>query len=231
MLYVGIAPKKPYADGRPSRTTIQQRVRYHYAGNAEGSTLRLTLGCLLADELGIELRRVGSGTRRTFSDGERKLSEWMGSNAFVCWTEDPEPWLLEEDLIAQFDLPLNLDQNKRNTFHPAALSRSVGGEAASGRASRVAKVVLGSSRSCATLSDDDHAAPVGAGKRALSAADAMTLALAATSFRSGGAIARTIASVSEPARRMQPLRRRSVRGDPDSTVTKAAIAFAQQRSS
>jgi hypothetical protein len=117
MLYAGIAPNKPYADGRRSRTTIQQRVRYHHTGNAEGSTLRLTLGCLLAEELGIELRRVGSGTRRTFSDGERKLSEWMGSNAFVCWTQDPEPWLLEADLIAQFDLPLNLDQNKR-TFHP-----------------------------------------------------------------------------------------------------------------
>jgi hypothetical protein len=27
-------------------------------GNAEGSTLRLTLGCLLSEQLGIELRRV-----------------------------------------------------------------------------------------------------------------------------------------------------------------------------
>jgi hypothetical protein len=26
--------------------------RYHFAGNAEGSTLRLTLGCLLTDHLG-----------------------------------------------------------------------------------------------------------------------------------------------------------------------------------
>ena len=49
MLYVGIAPKKPYADGRRSKTTLHQRVRYHYTGNAEGSTLRLTLGCLLSD--------------------------------------------------------------------------------------------------------------------------------------------------------------------------------------
>jgi hypothetical protein len=44
MLYVGIAPKKPYADGRRSKTTIRERVRYHYTGNAEGSTLRLMLG-------------------------------------------------------------------------------------------------------------------------------------------------------------------------------------------
>ena len=118
LLYVGIAPKKPYADGRRSKSTLRQRVRYHYRGNAEGSTLRLTLGCLLAESLGIELRRVGSGTRRTFSRGEKTLSEWMSANAFVCWVKVREPWLLEEELISRYDVPLNLDQNRRNAFHP-----------------------------------------------------------------------------------------------------------------
>jgi hypothetical protein len=118
MLYVGIAPKQPYADGRRSKTTLHQRVRHHYTGSAEGSTLRLTLGCLLSAELAIELRRVGSGTRRTFSDGERALSRWIAANAFVCWTVHAEPWKLEEELISRYDLPLNLDQNKHNAFHP-----------------------------------------------------------------------------------------------------------------
>lgn len=36
MLYVGMAPKKSYVDGRCSETTLHQRVRYHYTGNAEG---------------------------------------------------------------------------------------------------------------------------------------------------------------------------------------------------
>jgi len=118
MLYAGIAPKRPYADSRRSKTTLHQRVRSHYTGNAEGSTLRLTLGCLLSTDLGIELRRVGSGKRRTFSTGEQLLSRWMAANAFVCWIEDPEPWAPEEALIVRYDLPLNLDQNKRNAFHP-----------------------------------------------------------------------------------------------------------------
>jgi len=118
LLYVGIAPRPPYKDGRRSRSTLHQRIRYHYRGNAAGSTLRLTLGCLLTETLGIELRRVGSGARRTFSDGERLLSDWMSQNAFVCWLEHPQPWLLEASMIEQYDLPLNLDQNKRNEFHP-----------------------------------------------------------------------------------------------------------------
>ena len=61
LLYVGISPKASPSNGAPaSRQTIQSRIRYHYRGNAEGSTLRLTLGVLLAADLGIELRRVGS---------------------------------------------------------------------------------------------------------------------------------------------------------------------------
>ncbi len=60
LLYLGISPRAPWSNGSgSSRQTLQSRLRYHMRGNAEGSTLRLTLGCLLADELGIELRRVG----------------------------------------------------------------------------------------------------------------------------------------------------------------------------
>jgi hypothetical protein len=42
----------------------------------------------------------------------------MADNAFVCWTIEPEPWVLEERLILRYDVPLNLDQNRRNAFHP-----------------------------------------------------------------------------------------------------------------
>jgi hypothetical protein len=118
LLYVGISPKRPPTSGRPpSSQTVRSRVKYHYRGNAEGSTLRLTLGVLLGDRLGIELRRVGSGTRRTFSSGEMLLSAWMAEHAWVSVVEDPEPWLIEDHLIRTLDLPLNLDQNRHHVFH------------------------------------------------------------------------------------------------------------------
>ena len=106
----------------PSRQTLRHRIRYHYRGNTEGSTLRLTLGCILAEQLGIDLRRVGSGKRMTFGRGEALLSEWMAENALVTWQCCEQPWLREEQLISEVCLPLNLDQNGRNGFH-AALSR------------------------------------------------------------------------------------------------------------
>jgi hypothetical protein len=92
-------------------------VKYHYTGNGEGSTLRKTLGCLLADELGIQLRRVGSGNRMTFVEGEQALSAWMAENACVSWVVRDRPWELEDELIAALDLPLNLQGNSHNRFN------------------------------------------------------------------------------------------------------------------
>jgi hypothetical protein len=118
LLYVGISPKKPPLRGKPSKQNLAKRVRYHMKGNAEGSTLRLTLGCLLSDSLGIELRRVGRGKRLTFHSGEAALSEWLERNAYVVWVVHPEPWVPEDHLIHTLSLPLNLDHNEAHPFHP-----------------------------------------------------------------------------------------------------------------
>jgi hypothetical protein len=56
--------------------------------------LRKTLGCLLAGELRIQLRRVGSGKRMTFVEGEQALSAWMAENAYVSWIVRRRPWEL-----------------------------------------------------------------------------------------------------------------------------------------
>lgn len=63
LLYVGISPDKK---GKPnSRANLRTRIKMHYSGNAEGSTLRRTLGVLLSTESNYPLRRVGSGKRTT----------------------------------------------------------------------------------------------------------------------------------------------------------------------
>lgn len=118
LLYIGISPKEPPRNGKPpSMQNLRTRIRYHYCGNAAGSTLRLTLGCLLTNELGVQLRRVGSGGRFTFSTGETAISDWMAEHARVSWFVDTEPWLIESKLISELVLPLNLDQNKHSGFH------------------------------------------------------------------------------------------------------------------
>jgi hypothetical protein len=118
LLYVGISPRRPPDNGTPpSRQSLRSRIRYHFRGNAAGSTLRLTLGCLLRAELETELLRVGSGERYTFADKEGALSAWMDRSALVVWTPSSAPWDLEEELIKSISLPLNLDRNRQHAFH------------------------------------------------------------------------------------------------------------------
>ena len=112
LLYVGISPKN-----ERSRQHLRKRVAHHLKGNAEGSTLRLTLGTLLAPISDYPLRRVGSGKRMTFThQGEQWLDAWLDENALVCWTEHPEPWLLEHELLATYSLPLNIQDNRSHPF-------------------------------------------------------------------------------------------------------------------
>jgi GIY-YIG catalytic domain-containing protein len=115
LLYVGIAPSRPFGNNRlPSTSTLRSRIRSHYAGNAEGSTLRLTLGSLLKVELG--LSHDPDRKTKSFGEGELKLSEWMDRNADVTWVEHREPWSIEPQVIASLNLPLNLAHNRNHAF-------------------------------------------------------------------------------------------------------------------
>lgn len=116
LLYVGISPDKK---GKPkSKANLKTRIKTHFSGNAEGSTLRRTLGILLAAESNFPLRRVGSGTRTTFThSGEQWLDQWMERNAKVHWVTHDEPWILEERLINGITLPLNI-QGNTHSFKP-----------------------------------------------------------------------------------------------------------------
>lgn len=111
LLYVGISPDKR---GKPnSRANLKTRIKTHYSGNAEGSTLRRTLGVLLSEESNFPLRRVGSGKRTTFTHtGEQWLDNWMAENAKVHWLPHDEPWVIEESLMSSYSLPLNIQGNK-----------------------------------------------------------------------------------------------------------------------
>jgi hypothetical protein len=115
LLYIGISPDRA---GKPdSSQTLRSRIRHHYTSNAEGSTLRRTLGVLLEHKSGFPLRRVGSGKRITLTHaGEQWLDRWMDENAFVTWIEHPEPWTVERRLLGELSCPLNVAGNGDHLF-------------------------------------------------------------------------------------------------------------------
>jgi hypothetical protein len=112
LLYVGISPKNETSKGN-----LRKRITFHYRGNAEGSTLRQTLGVLLTDKSDYPLRRVGSGKRLTFTHlGEQWLDAWMEENAFVSWVPHPSPWQIEREIFESVSLPLNIQDNQHHPF-------------------------------------------------------------------------------------------------------------------
>jgi len=114
LLYVGISPRN-----EDSGENLKKRIRTHYKDDAEFSTLRRSLGCLLREQLDIRLQSIGiSGQIIHFADGEETLSEWMQKNAFVTWVMQEEPWTFEKQIIKQLNLPLNLKRNEDHPFHP-----------------------------------------------------------------------------------------------------------------
>jgi hypothetical protein len=118
LLYFGIAPKSETSDATLKSRIIDQ----HFDGDAEGSTLRFSLGCLLATRLGIELRLHGSSKRFASSGtlgGEQRLSQWISENAFVSFATVDKPWEIEDEVIGKphvISLPLNIKGNSKHPF-------------------------------------------------------------------------------------------------------------------
>lgn len=108
LLYVGIAPRKPSSAGAGSASRLRNRLTTHAAKDASRSTLRLTLGALLADELDLSLR-INENRINWGPEGESKLTRWMEQHAAMSWLVDDEPWLLEHELINEVPLALNID--------------------------------------------------------------------------------------------------------------------------
>lgn len=113
LMYLGVAGRAaaPADEGR-GEGTLWHQTQVDLHGDAGKSALRLALGCLMADQLGITLRRAGSGQRLTFTrDGERRLSEWIARHGRVGWMSHPDPQTIAPDIRRRLSLPLNLDGN------------------------------------------------------------------------------------------------------------------------
>jgi len=116
LLYIGIAPS--LIRGEPSRQNLRRRLRLHYFGNIQGSTLRKSLACLLKDKLSLEFREgVDSRRPKLTRDSRHRLTKWLDKNALISWTTEDEPWLYEVELILKFKTPLNLDCNMHHPFY------------------------------------------------------------------------------------------------------------------
>lgn len=136
LLYVGIAPKKPSSKGKESASRLRSRIRSHCKGDASRSTLRLTLGVLLAEELNLSLG-IHKGRLNWGADGEVRLTGWINAYARMTWVEIETPWVVEDELLLHATVALNIDGRTDAFSHELRrcrdkMRRSAGRAAAAG---------------------------------------------------------------------------------------------------
>ncbi|WP_421926763.1 GIY-YIG nuclease family protein [Neoaquamicrobium sediminum] len=122
LLYIGIAPRAPSADGAESKSTLRKRiVRNHLSRRIASSTLRRSLAWLLSHSLELAIGRNGARKAIMSRDDEERLTGWMCSHAAISLLCHEQAWTIEEDLIANGPaLPLNLKGSK----HPFRMQLS-----------------------------------------------------------------------------------------------------------
>ena len=99
-----------------TRDSLRVRALQHVVGDSRSSSLRMTVGALLAHELALE--PVGDGTRTYFSfgDGERRLTDWLCAHTRVAVHPCDDPFALEKELLRSFPIPLNITERKRHAY-------------------------------------------------------------------------------------------------------------------
>ena len=107
LLYIGV-----------STINLQKRIKGHYTKDASRSTLRNTLGILLADKSKFPLRRIEPYKRKTRNftpDGESWLNLWVEENMFFSFETTPSYLQREDEYLKKLgpsgSLPLNIDKN------------------------------------------------------------------------------------------------------------------------
>jgi hypothetical protein len=108
-IYAGQTGATKWPSGKAGAMTLARRIgNNHLSGRIAGSTFRLTLASILAEQL--QLRSVGPGQLDRSS--EQRLSHWMRDHLQVAVHPFPDRDALadlEQHVLAQLDPPLNLE--------------------------------------------------------------------------------------------------------------------------
>lgn len=102
VIYVGLA----------SNSLKDRDIAKHFNGNAGGSTLRKSLGCLFGYNLIPRDSHYNSNGKTKFNvTDESKLSDWIKTNLIMFYYPNKEFDSVESRLIQALNPPLNLDKN------------------------------------------------------------------------------------------------------------------------
>lgn len=111
LIYVGIARSGP-----TSRATLRSRVvSNHIRGTTGQSTLRRSLASLLWGSQGWRSRLADRPL--LVPQDEQRLTGWMQEHLRLTWVTHAEPWMVEAEMIASLQPPLNQSANRTHPLY------------------------------------------------------------------------------------------------------------------
>lgn len=128
LIYAGIAGATRCPSGKPSDTTLLQRVGgLHLHGNIRGSTFRLTLAAILRGPLQLQVAAPG----RLATESEQELSAWMARHLLVTvhpYLDRDRLGAMERAILDRLAPPLNLAKTAPTPLRARlrALRRAIG---------------------------------------------------------------------------------------------------------
>jgi len=98
-----------------SKNGLRGRLNQHFRGNAEGSTVRYSLGSLMRRQL---LLKGSKGKTKSWGAWETDLTTWMAGNMRFSFFPCANPKDLEVWFLKEFYLPINHKGNDECHFWP-----------------------------------------------------------------------------------------------------------------
>jgi hypothetical protein len=95
---------------------LRRRVLSHLTGNTKGSSLRMTLGALFADDLDLDPISNPRRNYYEFGFGENRLSDWIIGNTSVGFYASDDPYGAERRILTSVAVPLNIDWRKKHRY-------------------------------------------------------------------------------------------------------------------
>ena len=96
--------------------SLRLRAMQHVVGDSRSSSLRMTVGALVADDLNLDPVGDGSRTYFNFGDGERRLTEWLCAHTRVAVHVTDQPFVFEKALLRSLAVPFNISDRKRHPY-------------------------------------------------------------------------------------------------------------------
>lgn len=116
-----------------SKDSLRVRIKRHIMGDTRGSTLRASLGMILAERLDLQIVQIP--TKRYFCiEPEQRLSDWIVLNTIVGYFETNDPFELEKAMLAVSAGKLNISGCQPNEIsgHLKLLRANASGQHVSG---------------------------------------------------------------------------------------------------